>query len=336
MTHLVAWLVKGKKNGKLIDNIWDHCYKTNSATRVGGHKQCQQAKITFHSICPYLEEWAISITRNMKPVASNFANVPMYERIIHPKYQIPLPRDFEIKRKPKGVIKFYSYSIEYFKQQGNIERNTYTFIKFESSSVCSDSSRHAIQNIKKGGAEYSNSVLRSLRRDMKKTVCSVKKKATKGGRAPCYRCEDVCHSPARDWEEKQLKNFPASLKWRYRNDEDDEEGDIYKLWKSLFNPQEHISYKKYRLGQEYYVSMHKRDIIINYLSRLRLRRRRTHSIPKGAAVAFTMKNNNANRINSRVGTVLERRVGGKRRKTRKRRKKKTRKKRNRKKRTRKR
>ena len=33
LTHLVAWLVKGKKNGKLIDNIWDHCYKTNS-----GHK----------------------------------------------------------------------------------------------------------------------------------------------------------------------------------------------------------------------------------------------------------------------------------------------------------
>ena len=54
-------------------------------------------------------------------------------------------------------------------------------------------------------------------------------------------------------------------------------------------------------------------------------------------VAFTMNNNNVNRINSRVGTALGKRVGGKRRKTRKRRKKKTRrKKRNRKKRTRKR
>ena len=321
LTHLMFWL-KNEKNGILLDrlkSLFDLAGTARKKSRVNNtlyperesiwSQSPQQVEILFHN--PE-DSHTITITssKRLSDLKKNIANnVRQYERIVNPYYNIDCSPMYS-KSKQKGVIKFYSYTIQLFFDSRNISDLTYTFVKFESEAVRNAPIRHAKRSAETLASKLVPAVIsgKNGKRPNKNRVNStIVNQYTRLQNTPvddvpcyvkdskpliCYRAEDV---------------GPRPLDSQY-----DE-------WKQAYNPNEDTEYKFLRIGQEYYVSQSQTNKIIRNIK------------------SATVRKSDRESIQTRPGYAYKMRGGRKKRKTRKRMKKKTRKKRkNRKKRTRKR
>ena len=288
LTHLMPYLAPFKNENKLQVLLQK---KIKPGTRV------EKITFTFHNLSGREPELTL-LTQTTIP-EKHWLKVKQYEREIgNPKIKIDC--GYDNGETTKGVIKFYSYSInEHYSRFGSEQAKTvtkrFTYVKLESKSMkdLSGKAHHAAQNLKKKFPKTKSTKGENQNSLISPTSTSLVGCYQKQDKNTCYRAEDVVDRP-----------------------DDDEYAD----WVKTYNPGEEDYYKDYRVGAEYFVPQETTAAIVEHITRSDLR-------------SFSRI------INPDVmprESLRTKRVGGKR-KTRKRRKKKTRrKKRDRKKRTRKR
>lgn len=289
LTHLMPYLAPFKNENKL---------QVLLQKKIKPGKRVEKITFTFHNLSGGEPELTL-LTQTTIP-KQHWLKVKQYEREIgNPKIKIDC--GYDNGETTKGVIKFYSYSInERYPHFGSERAKTvtkrFTYVKLESESMkdWQGQVHHGIRNLEKKFPKTKSTKGENQNSLISPTSTSPVKCYQKKDKNTCYRAEDVVDRP------------------------DDGE---YADWVKTYNPEETTYYKDYRVGAEYLVPQQKTREIVNHITRSDTQR-------------FSRITNPDVMARERVRTSKTR--GGKR-KTRKRRKNKTRrKKRNRKKRTRKR
>jgi len=292
LTHLMPYLAPFKNENKLQVLLQK---KIKPGTRV------EKITFTFHNLSGGEPELTL-LTQTTIP-EKHWLKVKQYEREIgNPKIKIDC--GYDNGETTKGVIKFYSYSInEHYSRFGSERAKTvtkrFTYVKLESKSMkdLSGKAHHAAQNLKKKFPKTKSTKGENQNSLISPTSTSLVGCYQKQDKNTCYRAEDVVDRP------------------------DDEE---YADWVNTYNPRETKYYRDYRVGAEYFVPQETTAAIVEHITKSDLR-------------SFSRIINRDAMPREQMRTRTGFSTGGGKRKTRKRRKKKTRrKKRNRKKRTRKR
>lgn len=289
LTHLMPYLEPFENKNKLQDLL-------RRKLEIG--EGVERITFTFHNLSGREPEITLLTYKNIDP--TEWLKVNQYERVIgNPKIKIDC--GYDNGETTKGVIKFYSYSINvlYGGVSGRKNRTVtkrFTYVKLESESMkgVQGHGHHIIRNLEKKFPKTKPKTGENQQPLLSSTSTSPVGCYQKRNKNTCYRAEDVVVRP----DERE-----------------------YEAWVQTYNPGEEKYYQDYRVGAEYLVPQQKTREIINDITQSNLR--------------FARIINPAVMPREHMRTGFS--TGGGKRKTRKRRKKKTRrKKRNRKKRTRKR
>ena len=277
LTHLIMKLQANTENkDKLLKIWWKDCFEKNARFEAN---DCHTVIIKFwqpNTNQPNIKQLTADSYKASRDglfgltaqALQSFYNVLQYERLIKPKYIIHC-KGRSSAEKPTGVVKFYSYTVEFISSSGPratpIYEKTYTFVKFETMTCTTKEGKvqHATAMAKKGFKQY---VRKKLSKDPPKIEeqqsllsmqalteadCYVKNKTDE----ICYRCEDMAPSPNQSGTKE------------------------YNMWKETFNPNEPADYKQWRVGQEYMVNQDQTDAIrkniITYSHDLRINPKKT-------------------------------------------------------------